>query len=120
MELIVNPAELFAEIPARLCSASQAELGSEAGNITWKNCQLLADKFDLGERFDHDDACDHFRAYGAWDASEIEGWSTRDVRAMCIQEIAADYRYQTEHDDRQDDVRHNLAGDGLMYCYFGT
>ena len=65
----------------RLLSASRAELGENAGRITWANCIELAKRLPLATDENRDDIRDHFRAYGAWDAEEI---ADDDLRARAV------------------------------------
>lgn len=73
-------------------SASQAELGPEAGKITWDNCLALSERLPLITDTNRDDVRDHFADYGAWERSEIDAWSDVELGAMVWQEAAASYR----------------------------
>ncbi len=77
-------------------SASAAELGRNAGKITWANCIELAKRLPLVTDDNRQDARDHFCAYGAWDEDEIAAWSDTDLSAMIWQEAAADMREYRE------------------------
>lgn len=120
MEIVINPEVLFSRCEPEYMSGSVAELGPCAGEITWRNCLEASDHHaDLFEGCDFDALRDHFREYGAWEDSEIDAWSERSLRAMAIQEIAADYRNQIDNSDT-DDFRHRYdSKDGLIYAYFG-
>ena len=74
-------------------SASVAELGADAGRITWDNAkreafttQLLADTEALAA----------FRAwvqgFGAWSKDEIAAWDQVECNALLIQYISGDLR----------------------------
>lgn len=74
-------------------SASQAELGPNAGRITWGNAMTEAEEtrfLTTPDEIDH--ARDYFRGMGAWEEHEINAWSARHVTAMVIQEIACRMR----------------------------
>lgn len=120
MELVIDPDVLFARCEPEYMSGSVAELGPCAGEITWRNCLDAADRHsDLFGGCDYATIRDHFREYGAWEDTEIDAWSEKELRAMAIQEIAADYRSQLEHPDTND-FRHKYdAADGRIYAYFG-
>lgn len=75
-----------------LLSASQAELGPDAGKITWTNCLALAERLPLITDENRDDVRDHFRSYGAWECDEIEAWTDIELSAMVWQEAAASMR----------------------------
>ena len=78
---------------AELCeiSASRAELGDNAGKITWANAKREAEstnllKGKLGA------FRDWIEGFGAWDAAEIKAWSAIECNALLLQFIAGDLR----------------------------
>lgn len=75
-----------------LLSDSAAELGENAGQITWHNCLALARRLPLVTDENRDDVRDYFRAYGAWDSDEIDAWTDTELSAMVWQEAAANMR----------------------------
>lgn len=77
-------------------SASQSELGVEAGRITWATCMRFARRHPIITDENRDDVRDHFKAYGAWSRSEINGWTDTQLAAMVWQEAAADMRHFRE------------------------
>lgn len=83
------------EPDACLCSGSRAELGDNAGELTWRNsCNVgdtLADFLTTEE--EKQEVRDHFRAYGAWDEEEIAAWTDSDLRGLLVQEIASEVRH---------------------------
>lgn len=89
MELDVTPILLE---DCALLSASQAELGPMAGEITWRNCLALAKRLPLATDANRDDIRDYFREYGAWSDEEIEAWTDTELSAMVWQEAAASMR----------------------------
>jgi hypothetical protein len=74
-------------------SASTAELGANAGPITWKNAKAQAVKLPLLTTAEQLDA---LRAWandsGAWDDDEIAAWSPEECTAMFIQLVSGDMR----------------------------
>lgn len=118
-------------------SASCAEIGQDAGNITWRAAlddapdHRLLDTDEKREAFR-----DHARGFGAWDDEEIAAWSDDELTALFIQLIAGDIReadldttapdwarYQEWIDDGA--ASGNLYGgpmstDGRIYYYLGT
>lgn len=72
-------------------SASQAELGENAGKITW-NAACHADYNIL----DTEEKRDAFRKFvkesGGWNDAEIAAWSDNELNALCIQWISGDMR----------------------------
>jgi hypothetical protein len=72
-------------------SASAAEIGDDAGKLTWQSA--------MGEEWQPlvgIDAFDEFREFvrssGGWEESEIMAWTARQLNALCIQWIAGDCR----------------------------
>ena len=76
-------------------SASVAEAGQTAAQITWDNCLrdgtlLLGDLTDALFGRDLAEAIrNHIRAYGAWPEAVIRFWKPAELYAMLLQEVAA-------------------------------
>lgn len=85
------------DFDAELMSGSVAELGDQAGRLTWSNCLVTADAYPLVTDENREDIRDHFRGHGAWDAEEIAAWDDRELSAMVWQEAAAGWREYEEH-----------------------
>jgi hypothetical protein len=75
-----------------LLSGSIAELGQDAGRITWNNCLELAIAHPLATDDNREELESYFRDYGAWTAEEIAAWSLQELSALCIQEAASNFR----------------------------
>jgi hypothetical protein len=77
-------------------SASAAELGRNAGQITWANAKREA----VSTQFITTDTRDEFEAwiegFGAWDEDEIKSWSLDECNALLIQYISGDLRELTD------------------------
>lgn len=76
---------------AGLFSASRAELGDNAGRITWQNALSHADMISLTPE-EILEAKDHIRSFGAWGDEEIDGWTDQETKALIVQFAAGDYR----------------------------
>jgi hypothetical protein len=72
-------------------SASVAELGPDAGKITWNNALDNSDKITLTPE-EIQEAKDYIRTWGAWDDEEIDAWTDVETKALIIQSAAGDYR----------------------------
>lgn len=74
-------------------SASRAELGQDAGKITWNNAKAEASLHPL---ISTDDEIEAFRRwihdFGAWDDDEVAAWDSDEVNALLIQHISGDLR----------------------------
>lgn len=108
-----------------LLSASQFELGSDAGRITWQNCQDIADSYGdeiLSTPELIQEARGHFGAYGAWSRTEIATWADRELQALVIQEAAAEMRKREDPDFDEDSQggRLYVDTDGRSWLYIGT
>jgi hypothetical protein len=73
-------------------SGSIAELGDNAGNLTWENSQRYAKEHALLSAEQIEEVRNYFQSYGAWNDEEIASWSIDDVQALVTQEIAAEIR----------------------------
>ena len=80
-------------------SASQAELGKDAGRITWANANREAAHAPILET---PDALATFRDYaetfGAWDREHIDAWTKTECNALALQMVAGDAREMPEGD----------------------
>lgn len=115
-----------------LLSGSIAELGENAGKITWGNCMDMAqDHMDLFPEEQYDEVRDHFREYGAWEEEEIDKWTPQELVAMVIQEGASEMRtfedhcgglwekYEEEASKGSIPGRMGRGDDGETYLYLG-
>lgn len=119
-------------------SASRAELGSNAGKITWDNARreasstafITADSREEFERW--------VKGFGSWDREEIATWSIEECNALLIQFISGDLRELENTCPSQDDApfdwslarrlseRGVISGsiypgdDGRVYFYMGS
>ena len=127
--------QFFTEADAQDYSASRAELGDNAGTITWNAAKRAAGEW-LWPLLDTDDKRDAFRAhvkgFGAWDETEIAAWSNEELNALLYQMIAGDMRegglntFKPDWATYEDDAaRGTVAGrifrgtDGRVYYYLG-
>lgn len=92
MEL--NITEFFNHARPAYYSASAAELGDDAGRITWANAIGAASQWP--DWLNTEDAREEFRVYmrgfGAWDEAEIAPWTDEELTALLIQMISGDIR----------------------------
>ena len=79
---------LNGEMPARLCSGSQAELGDNAARITWENSCKVAKEHSIVNSNNREEIVDHFLGYGAWERAEVE----TDVESLAVQEVMSAIR----------------------------
>ena len=89
----INITDFFYIGQAHLYSASAAELGENAGKITWNNSRNYADKHRM---LVTDEQLEAFRSFvkdtGGWTNSEIRSWTDQELNALFVQFIAGDIR----------------------------
>lgn len=87
--------DLLTDFEPRYYSASVAELGQDAGAITWQNAVDRAETVNL---LDTEEKVDAFKAFisgfGAWTEEEINAHTSVELGALLLQFIAGDVREQ--------------------------
>ena len=73
------------------CSNSVANLGQNAGALTWQASRRAASALVLSEG-QKDAFRDFVRSSGGWDDEEIAAWDDAELTALCVQWIAGDIR----------------------------
>jgi len=110
-----------------MLSGSRAELGNDAGRITWNNSVSYGKDRPLLTSDDMRDAARaHFREYGAWTQEEIDAWSEAELQGIMCQDVAAAIREMESFDtyeeyEASDQVSSRLCrgDDGRWYFYLG-
>ena len=73
------------------CSNSCANLGQDAGELTWRASQRAASTLVLTE--EQKEAFREFvRSSGGWTRDEIEAWPDAKLTALCVQWVSGDIR----------------------------
>lgn len=113
-----------------MLSGSQAELGRDAGKITWANsCAYATEHILLTDEAMREKARSYFKGFGAWSPEEIAAWSDAELNALITQDIAAAVR-EMEHFDSDEAYLEaaeegRVTGclykgdDGQWYAYIG-
>ena len=83
------------------CFNSVANLGPNAGELTWRASQRAASSLVLSEG-QKEAFRDFVRSSGGWDDEEIASWTEAELTALCVQWIAGDVR-EGFGDDLPDD-----------------
>ena len=73
------------------CSNSRANLGQDAGKLTWQASQRAASSLVLSEG-QKEAFRDFVRSSGGWDDEEIASWTEADLTALCVQWVSGDVR----------------------------
>ena len=101
MEL--NITRFFKDAAPMDYSASIAEIGNEAGRLTWEAAVDASNDYQM---LDSDEKREEFRRYvegfGAWTEAEILEWSDQELNALLIQMIAGDIREAKLDSDNPD------------------
>ena len=113
----IDVTDFLASTDCDMLSGSVAELGPNAGQITWTNSIEASKGFNP---LPDGDALQEFREWlkpwGAWDDAEIAAMSDEHLRALCVQWIASDWREcfeWPEHVDGPDwEFDESMASDG--------
>jgi len=110
-------------------SASQAELGSDAGKVTWENAKDAVEKQPLLTTEEEiSEAKEWLEDFGAWYDDEIDAWDNQEVNALALQMIAGDIRERQHYEDRDEleeyeenqGGRINQGDDQEWYYYIGS
>jgi len=113
-----------------LLSGSRAELGDNAGKLTWNNSVAYGKQHPLlANDNERDAARDHFAGYGAWSREEIDAWDEAELQGIMAQEVASAIR-EMEHAETYEEYQAGVeagrfsgrlyrADDGLWYFYLG-
>lgn len=102
-------------------SASCAELGQDAGRITWQNCLDVCDSSNTAftafvkTEEEKQEARDYFRSFGAWDKEEIENWTDTELNALILSDIAGSLREYLKAKEGDDFDRWNENNGGKIY-----
>lgn len=83
-------------------SASQMELGQDAGKITWEAAKEASEDYKFVTPENRQEFIDYFREFGAWTVEDMEQWSLEEVNALFIQMVAGDYREMESASDADD------------------
>lgn len=79
-------------------SASCAELGQDAGEVTWQNAVDRSEEMDLLLTDEKRDVFrDYVRGFGAWTDEEINSWTNIELNALLLQMISGDIRESGLH-----------------------
>lgn len=111
-----------------MLSGSVAELGQDAGRITWRNSLAYAAKHPLLVDADAmEKAREYFAGYGAWDMKEQ---TDADVQGLTVQEVASAIRemerfatpeeYEAAAEDGSTSRNVYRGDNGRWYFYLGS
>lgn len=85
--------DFFTNAAPRDYSASVAELGRDAGAITWRHACEDVPEYPLLDTEEKREAFRaHAREFGAWSDEEIAQWSDEELTALLLQMISGDIR----------------------------
>lgn len=99
----INITKFFNESSPFDYSASRAELGQNAGLITWNHAKEDSQEYNLlntAEKRDYFKT--HIRGFGAWDDDEINAWNNDELNALFMQIISGDIRESNLQESNND------------------
>lgn len=110
-------------------SASQFELGDNAGRITWDAAKEASEDYKFVTEENREEFTDYFRSTGGWTDEDMAEWSLEEVNALFIQFVAAAWRedFEGEQDDDRETSGSLFQCDieghesfGQWFYYLGT
>lgn len=129
----IDISRFFEEAEPFNYSASAAELGQDAGRITWANANRDSAEWRLLDTPEKLEAWrDDVRGFGAWEDEEIAAWSDEECNALFLQFVSGDIREMESlcGDDWAEYARLSERGtvsgrmyrgdDGAVYFYIGS
>lgn len=97
-------------------AASAAELGDDAGSITWSNAMDCVEEEPLIKEEEVGEFRDYVRTFGAWEDDEIDSWSIQECNALCLQLIAGDIReYMKMDNPEESSIFETDSGEWFIY-----
>lgn len=88
----INITKLFTETTAKDYSASVAEIGANAGALTWRFAVSDSRYYTHVTRKNKNQFIDHFVGFGAWSESELKAMPIVELNALFIQLVSGDIR----------------------------
>lgn len=83
------------------CSNSVANLGDNAGRLTWESSKRAASSLVLTDD-EKAEFRDFVKSSGGWTCEEIDAWDDEELTALCVQWVSGDVR-EAFGDDLPDD-----------------
>lgn len=124
MELDIT--EVFNKIVGepQLYSASQFELGPDAGKITWQAANVFSEDAPLLDTDEKQEAAiTYFAGFGAWSVDELCGMGRQELSALLVQFIAGDIRESVSLQDDpidwngyEDECQQGIVARNLFRC----
>jgi hypothetical protein len=91
LEFDITP--LFSDkLDAYMLSNSVANLGDNAGQITWENALEAAAEYPLATDDNRDEVIDWLKGWGAWSEGDLMQWNNQSLSALVWRFAAADFR----------------------------
>lgn len=117
----IDVTDFLASTDCSMLSGSVAELGTDAGRITWQNSIDTVKEFNpLPDDAALQEFRDWLRPWGGWSDDEIAAMSDEHLRALCAQWIASDWRECFDCDSNAADWAdyESMASDGTCPSSF--
>lgn len=98
-----------------LYSASIAEIGEDAGVVTWQNAMDCVEDNPLVKEEDVGEFRDYLRTFGAWWDSEIDAYTIQECNALCLQLIAGEIREREGMENPEESDLYEINGEWFIY-----
>lgn len=103
LEFDVTP--LFSDkLDAYMLSNSVANLGDNAGRITWDNALEAATEYPLVTDDNREEVIGWLKEWGAWEEGDLLQWNNQSLGALVWQFAASDFREHWEHHLSDDEL----------------
>lgn len=106
--IVANVTKMFALVAPEYVSGSQAELGDQAGRMTWLNARTIAERHTTWLSTPIADAAEYMRDWarstGAWEDAEIVAWDDYECLALFAQNVASEIRTCLNADEDFDGI----------------
>lgn len=100
-------------------SGSVAELGENAGEITWNNALDESKKTPLLDSVGCIKAREYFEDFGAWSKEELAAMTDTEINALTLQYISGDIRELESYDISEVSGNIFKGDDNQFYFYMG-
>tara|TARA_R110000822_G_scaffold15369_1_gene52951 strand:+ start:672 stop:1061 length:390 start_codon:yes stop_codon:yes gene_type:complete len=88
----INITKFFNNELPQFYSASVAEMGNNAGKITFDNAMYYSEDNPLLDQSQLGEFLEFFDGFGAWEEEECSKWSLQECNALLVQFISGDIR----------------------------
>lgn len=113
----IDVTHLYKGDQSKSYSASIAEIGQDAGRVTWNNAKRTAADRPLLTEEQIPDAREYFAEFGAWSREELEAMPSDEINALTLQYVSGDIRERKHYRTwaEYEEASHNGRVSGQLY-----